>query len=107
MTEREIAFLCDGFGCDSLSCKNGGPCRHTRNIDHAKNFEKLADGKYIERGHLDGWIQVEDTDYGGDGYNMCPACKWKFSFLAYPLIYEHSFCPNCGMRVKGDDDWDD
>ncbi len=53
------------------------------------------------------WIQKEDTAYGGDGYNMCSECGWKFSFFAYPLIYEHGFCPHCGIKMKLEDKADD
>ena len=105
----KIAFLCDGYGCESQGCKKGGPCRRTVNIEHAKNFEKLTDSTYIERETLGEWIQKEDSDYGGDGYSMCSVCLWKFSFAAYPLIHEHRFCPHCGMRMQSqwEDDADD
>ena len=40
----KIAYICDGKAC--VECTND-ECKHTTNIDHAKNF-KCDDGKYIE-----------------------------------------------------------
>lgn len=40
-----VAYLCDGNNCpvDKASCKHGGPCRHTTNIEHAINFRRFHD----------------------------------------------------------------
>ena len=38
---RKVMYLCDGEvpECEKTSCyKNGGPCRHTTDVDHAMNF---------------------------------------------------------------------
>ena len=43
MSETRILYLCDGHGCSG--CEEGtnvdGNCRHTTDINHAKNFEAL------------------------------------------------------------------
>ena len=51
-----------------------------------------------ERPH-GGWKYFEDDDYTSGGYNMCSVCNWKFSFGAYPLIYEDNYCPHCGAKI--------
>lgn len=55
--------------------------------------------RYEQRPHGE-WIEHEDKDYKGRGYNMCSVCNWKFSFGAYPLIYEQNFCPHCGADMR-------
>ena len=42
---NNIAYICDRRAC--IDCTNDD-CTHTTNIDHAKNFIKGKDGKYIE-----------------------------------------------------------
>lgn len=63
----------------------------------AKKMFKRQNGK---------WLQREDKEYKDGGYNFCTACQYRFSFGAYPLIYEADYCPNCGadMRVKEGDE---
>jgi len=46
------------------------------------------------------WLQREDKEYKGGGYNFCTACKYRFSYGAYPLIYEADYCPHCGARMQ-------
>ena len=42
-----IAYVCDQDKCDI--CHGGdNHCKHTTDIDHALNFKKVDDGKYIE-----------------------------------------------------------
>lgn len=39
----KVAYICDcEMECKESSgcCKNGGPCMHTRDVTHAKNFEE-------------------------------------------------------------------
>lgn len=45
-----VAFLCDQQAAckDSMCC--GKECKHTLNIEHAKNFKKLSNIKYAEKG---------------------------------------------------------
>jgi hypothetical protein len=49
-----IMYLCDGekTDCKKRTCyKNGGYCRHTKDVEHAVNFEKNTYGShstYIE-----------------------------------------------------------
>lgn len=40
-----VAYLCDGEKCpeEKASCKHGGPCRHTSDIEHAINFRRFHD----------------------------------------------------------------
>lgn len=51
--KKKVAYICDGTACDPkrASCKRGGPCHHTTQIEHAKNFFKLEDA--------DGWFEVD------------------------------------------------
>lgn len=52
---QKIAYICDGTACDPerASCKLGGPCHHTTQIEHARHFYKLEDS--------DGWFETELT----------------------------------------------
>ena len=43
----EIAYECDKDECEN-GCNNQD-CFHTTDIDHAVNFNKLCDGKYMEK----------------------------------------------------------
>ena len=46
-SKDEIAFLCDWEACDiGADCLD---CHHTTDVSHAKNFEKVAEGKYMEK----------------------------------------------------------
>ena len=43
--ERKIFYLCDGKvpECPKTHCyQHGNECRHTTNIEHAVNFEKVS-----------------------------------------------------------------
>ena len=45
--DPEVAFLCDWGACDlEVDCLD---CHHTTDVSHAKNFEKVAEGKYMEK----------------------------------------------------------
>lgn len=50
------------------------------------------------------WLQREDKEYKGGGYNFCTACQYRFSYGAYPLIYEADYCPHCGARMEEEGD---
>lgn len=42
----EVLYLCDGEQCEKCS----GTCEHTTDINHAKNFKRLADTNiYVEQ----------------------------------------------------------
>lgn len=44
--EKEIFYLCDGTGCENGCCIE---CKHTSDINHAKNFRKIPGGhEYYE-----------------------------------------------------------
>jgi hypothetical protein len=43
----QVAYVCDGRACAD-GCNNP-ECRHTCDISHAKNFEYVGDGKYMEK----------------------------------------------------------
>ena len=43
---QTVAYICDGNSCGS-DCSESG-CTHTRSIEHAVNFTKIADGHYME-----------------------------------------------------------
>lgn len=43
--DRIIVYACDGEACGE-DCHDG--CAHTTDIDHAKNFRKIAENKYAE-----------------------------------------------------------
>ena len=45
--DPEVLFLCDWEACDiGIDCLG---CNHTTDISHAKNFEKVAEGRYVEK----------------------------------------------------------
>lgn len=49
--QGDVVYLCDGDNCpaEKASCKHGGPCRHTTNIEHAINFRRFHDtDKFFE-----------------------------------------------------------
>lgn len=41
----QIAFLCDRKQCENCSPE----CTHTLNIDHAQNFKRICDSKWMEK----------------------------------------------------------
>ena len=43
---KTIAYACDQKVCDYCTYPL---CRHTTDIQHAKNFEELEEGKYFEK----------------------------------------------------------
>jgi hypothetical protein len=48
--EGDILYLCDRSACDTFGCvRDDGPCKHTVDISHAKNFEKDGAGNYWEK----------------------------------------------------------
>lgn len=44
--EVKVAYLCDKKSC--AKCDNPD-CHHTLDIEHAKNFERVEDGRYMEK----------------------------------------------------------
>ena len=52
---KAVFYLCDGDvdGCLRSNCyKNGGECRHTSDVYHARNFRKLVgEGAMFEMGN--------------------------------------------------------
>lgn len=47
---KKVAFICDEKACgDSCSKDWFGECKHTEKIEHAKNFDRLADDLYMEK----------------------------------------------------------
>lgn len=83
---QNIAYLCDGKACEK-GCP-GTECHHTFDIDHAKNFEKLQDGRYMEIYHPepkitfkpledtpDTWIFSHDCDDGAACYRHKDRCS--------------------------------
>lgn len=46
MCDPSIVYICDGAKCDVCSNKQ---CKYTADIDHALNFKKMENEKYIER----------------------------------------------------------
>lgn len=47
---REVAYICDRQNSCMIKpgcADNGGPCKRTQDLTHAKNFRKL-NGRYIE-----------------------------------------------------------
>ncbi len=57
MSDMIVFYLCDGKDekCKKEYCyKNGGPCYHTKDIDHATNFEKsINNAAYFETKDVD------------------------------------------------------
>lgn len=47
--EEKILYLCDGYGCDAKCELKKKECYKTFDINHAKNFFKRSDGRYIEK----------------------------------------------------------
>lgn len=54
--EFKVAYLCDKKSC--AKCDNPD-CQHTLNIEHAKNFERLDDGRYMEKSADDFFAKEE------------------------------------------------
>ena len=48
-----VAYICDTKLCENGSCQYGGECHHTFDINHAVNFKKLTNNKYVEDDKLD------------------------------------------------------
>lgn len=49
-TKVDVAYLCDQHACGiDADCLE---CHHTTNVEHAKNFKKLGNGKYMEKEDL-------------------------------------------------------
>lgn len=60
--QGDVAYLCDGNNCpeEKASCKHGGPCRHTTNIEHAINFRRFHDtDKFFE---VENVIRIEESE---------------------------------------------
>ena len=49
---KRIIYLCDRKACK----KCGSVCAHTDKIDHARNFEKVAENVYFEKEQPEGTI---------------------------------------------------
>lgn len=57
----EVLYLCDGHGCSAMCGGKSEYCKHTSNIESAKNFESITGGDrciYVEKD--------EKTTNGGD-----------------------------------------
>ena len=39
----DVLYLCDGYGCSAMCGGENEHCKHTTNIEHAKNFERIQD----------------------------------------------------------------
>ena len=47
---NEVYFICDRKACGNECPKDwAGLCNHTDRIKHAKNFEKISEGAYMEK----------------------------------------------------------
>lgn len=59
-TPMHVIFLCDGniekCKADENCYKNGGECKRTRNIVHAKNFNMVAHGA----GHIVEYVEEDE-----------------------------------------------
>ena len=67
--------------------KNGFPCDDFLSIEEPKVGE---------------WVWMGDK---GDSRFMCSVCKGKENvptIMGKPIVWD--FCPNCGARMKGEDD---
>lgn len=99
MYERKIkiAYICDKTRCNN-SCGEHPDyhCQRTLDIDHAVNFQKVADGVYEERpqNKWGKWVISEVR---------CPECLEYFDTDCYSKE-EMNKCPNCGadMRKEGE-----
>lgn len=40
----KVVYLCDGFGCDKKCQLTSPVCRHTSDITHAINFNRIVEG---------------------------------------------------------------
>jgi hypothetical protein len=48
--EKDTLYLCDRRACDVCQSANDtNPCKYTKDISHAKNFEKDGEGNYWEK----------------------------------------------------------
>lgn len=45
----DVAYICDEKACESCRKDNNRYCYHTTDIRHAKNFEEVEPGKFIEK----------------------------------------------------------
>lgn len=66
-----VIYLCDGNQCPAeiASCKRGGPCRHTSNVEHAINFKKFNE--------TNDFYEVEAKRPRGE----CRTCKYYHPYI--------------------------
>ena len=57
----KVAYLCDRNKCPSCNTTIDDLCHHTEDIEHAVNFEKVADGVYMEKEERE--FENEDREF--------------------------------------------
>lgn len=72
---RKIFYLCDGGGCSVFCGGKNDKCKHTTNIEHAKNFKYDGHNGYWEQSETvtDGcpFTDITDCTYYPDGCGKC------------------------------------
>lgn len=64
---KSIAYICDGKACEDrgIPCDSEF-CRHTLDVEHAKNFECVGVGKYVEN-DVERAVPEGESDDGEEG----------------------------------------
>lgn len=84
MSDTRVVFYCDGSRC---SVCNMDMCMHTTDIEHAENFQKVA--------NADVWYEDISTTTWLNSYSpyTCEKC-------GFHVDSKTRYCPDCGRRAS-------
>ena len=95
MEKEKVLFLCDKQICGG-DC---GPCRHTTDIRHAKNFKHVVFGGksfYAEKEAQRAWVYKKRKFGQATAFDMyCPSCGHARAQVS------KNFCAYCGQDLRG------
>lgn len=95
MEKEKVLFLCDKQICGG-DC---GPCRHTTDIRHAKNFKHVVFGGksfYAEKEAQSAWVYKKRKIGQATAFDMyCPSCGNARAQVS------KNFCAYCGQDLRG------
>lgn len=113
MKEIQVAYVCDGKGCEK-GCGPNSACLRTLDIWHAKNFVYLGDGKFVEKdSDMNEQLtneSVETTDISENVANTKNPEEAKKNFKKldndsqrfYNLLHTlFNMCTLAGFRIEG------
>lgn len=83
-----VAYLCDMSRCEDCSFPL---CRHTTDIEHAKDFKRAHGGKYIQVDRTCRKVE-KGTRYGFPKV-VCSKCGYGLGDARW------NHCPKCGMEI--------